>query len=122
MTEMGGERQRGIAERRPEPQALDTIGWNLATRTSQMLHRKRPSRTPKKPPEMAAERMRNAGAVPEQIAAATEKVEVARDVRAVAVSTAKGAPLFFAQLHAGRIAVRELNAGIFKRLAHQMQR
>jgi hypothetical protein len=73
------------------PLALDTIGRNLTVRTSQMLHRKYMTieETEAAAKQLVTERLTKAGATPEQIAAATEKVEVARDIRAVALSTAK---------------------------------
>jgi hypothetical protein len=74
-----------------DPLALDTIGRNLSTRTGQMQRRKHLmiEETEEAARALVAESMQKAGRTPEEIARAVEKVKVATDIRAVALSTAK---------------------------------
>ena len=73
------------------PRALNELGRNVFTRTSQMLHR---GNLTAEETEAAAQRlvtakMQERGASPEEIAAAVEKVKIAKDIRSLPLATAR---------------------------------
>jgi hypothetical protein len=73
------------------PQALNELGRNVFTRTAQMLHR---GNLTAEETEAAAQRlvtakMQERGASLEEIAAAVEKVKIAKDIRALPLATAR---------------------------------
>jgi hypothetical protein len=73
------------------PRALNELGRNVFTRTSQMLHRKYMTveETEAAAKRLVEARMKERGATPEQIAEAVGKVEVARNIRALPLATAR---------------------------------
>jgi ppGpp synthetase/RelA/SpoT-type nucleotidyltranferase len=73
------------------PKALNELGRNIFTRTSQMLHR---SNLEAQETEAAAQslvrsQMEKQGATPEQITAALEKVKLVRNIRTLPLATAR---------------------------------
>jgi len=73
------------------PKALNELGRNIFTRTSQMLHR---SNLEAQETEAAAQslvrsQMAKQGATPEQITAALEKVKLVRNIRTLPLATAR---------------------------------
>lgn len=73
------------------PRALNELGRNVFTRTAQMLHRKHltAEETEAAAKALVADRMAKAGASAEEIQAATAKVQIAKDIRALPLATAK---------------------------------
>ena len=73
------------------PRALNELGRNVFTRTAQMLHRKflTAEETEAAAQKLVAKRMQNSGATPEEIAAAVEKVKIARNIRALPLASAR---------------------------------
>ena len=73
------------------PRALNELGRNVFTRTSQMLHRKHmmAEETETAAKEMVRTKMVERGASPEEITAALENVKIARDIRALPLATAR---------------------------------
>jgi len=73
------------------PQALNELGRNVFTRVGSMKHRKyfMAEETEAAAKELVARRLAERGATPEEIAAAVEKVKIARNIRALPLATAK---------------------------------
>jgi hypothetical protein len=73
------------------PQALNELGRNVTVRTAQMLHRKylTAEETEAAAKNLVADKMAKRGAAPEEIQAAVEKVQLAKDIRALPLATAK---------------------------------
>jgi hypothetical protein len=73
------------------PRALNELGRNVFTRTSQMLERKNlmAEETTAAAKELVARRMRETGASEDEISAAVAKVEIARNIRALPMATAR---------------------------------
>jgi hypothetical protein len=73
------------------PQALNELGRNVSVRTAQMLHRKylTAEETEEAAKQLVGSRMAERGASIDEIKAAVEKVQIARDIRALPLATAK---------------------------------
>jgi len=73
------------------PRALNELGRNVFTRTAQMLHRGNlmAEETEAAAKELVASKLRAAGKSDAEIAAAVAKVQIARDIRALPIATAK---------------------------------
>jgi hypothetical protein len=80
-----------LAAEHGAPQNLNELGRNVFTRTAQMLRRQHleVEETEAAAKQMVAARMAERGATPEEIAAAVAKVEVARNIRALPLATAR---------------------------------
>ena len=73
------------------PRALNELGRNVFTRTSQMLHRSHltAEETEAAAKELVGKRMAERGASLDEINAAMEKVQIARNIRALPLATAR---------------------------------
>jgi hypothetical protein len=73
------------------PRALNELGRNVFTRTSQTLHRKylTAEETEAAAKELVGDRMAKQGASVDEIQAAVDKVQIAKDIRALPLATAR---------------------------------